>query len=79
VSMEEGTGLVHIAPGHGLEDYQIGKKNKLPIFSPVAQNAEYSEEAGEYKGVAVPLDANALIQKELESLGVLLWKGNITH
>jgi len=79
VSMEEGSGLVHIAPGHGLEDYQIGKKNKLPIFSPVAQNAEYGEEAGEYKGVSVPLDANALLQKELESLGVLLWKGNITH
>ena len=35
VSSAEGSGIVHIAPGHGLEDYLVGRENKLPIFSPV--------------------------------------------
>ena len=35
VSMGEGTGLVHMAPGNGVEDFAVGKLNKLPIFSPI--------------------------------------------
>ncbi|MOA32733.1 Isoleucine--tRNA ligase [compost metagenome] len=35
VTAEAGTGLVHTAPGHGLEDYEVGKKYKLPVIAPV--------------------------------------------
>jgi len=79
VSMEDGTGLVHIAPGHGLEDYALGIKNKLPIFSPVGPDAAYDEDAGIYKGVKVPFDANMRVLEDLESLGVILYKTKITH
>ncbi len=59
VSMGEGTGLVHIAPGNGAEDYALGVKNKLPVFCPVGPDAKYTDEAGEYKGITVPLAARA--------------------
>ncbi|MFW6285826.1 MAG: class I tRNA ligase family protein [Nanoarchaeota archaeon] len=45
----DGTGLVHIAPGHGFDDYEVGKKNNLPIFCPVGKNGKFNE--GKYKGI----------------------------
>jgi len=79
VTMDDGTGLVHIAPGHGLEDYNLGKKLGLPIFSPIAGNAEYTEDAGKYVHLKVPEEANKAVMDDLKSLGVLLYKGSITH
>ncbi|MCL5680312.1 MAG: isoleucine--tRNA ligase [Candidatus Marsarchaeota archaeon] len=79
VTMDDGTGLVHIAPGHGLDDYNLGKKLGLPIFSPVAGNAEYTEDAGKYVHLKVPEEANKAVMDDLKSLGVLLYKGSITH
>jgi len=79
VTMDEGTGLVHIAPGHGLTDYNFGKANGLPIFSPVTGSAMYTEDAGKYKGLTVPLEANKVVMDDLKALGALLCKGSITH
>ena len=79
VTMEEGTGLLHVAPGHGMEDYGIGIKNKLPILSPLNPDATYSEEAGEFKGLKVPAEANAAILKDLEQSGMLLHTSTLTH
>lgn len=79
VSMEEGTGLVHIAPGHGLDDYNLGVKNKLPVFSPVGQGGTYTEEAGKYAGLAVPGQANTKVMHDLKALGALLGSGTIRH
>ena len=79
VSMLEGSGLVHIAPGHGIEDYNIARKEKLKVFSPVDQNGEYTKEAGEYKGVHVPGEANKVIMDALDRAGVLAWRGTIRH
>lgn len=79
VSLEEGSGLVHIAPGHGAEDYVIGKKNNLPIFSPVNMQAVYTEEAGSYSGLKVPGEANAAVLADLKVNGSLLDEGHITH
>ncbi len=79
VSMGEGTGLVHIAPGNGIEDYALGRKNKLPIFCPVKQDATYSSEAGPYEGLKVPAEANEAVMRDLEALGALLSKGTATH
>jgi len=76
---EEGTGLVHIAPGHGIDDYNLGKENKLPIFSPVGENAAYTEEAGVYAGITVPEEANKKILLDLKELGALLDEGSINH
>ena len=44
----ENTGCVHIAPGHGMDDFNLGAKHKLPILCPVGSNGSYTEEAGEY-------------------------------
>ncbi len=79
VSTEEGTGLVHIAPGHGLDDYLIGVKNKLPVFSPVDRDGFYTEEAGAYKGLKVPEEANARIIEDLKSSRALVSEGTLTH
>jgi isoleucyl-tRNA synthetase len=46
VNSTSGTGLVHIAPGHGIEDYQLGLKYDLPIFSPVDETGKFTAEAG---------------------------------
>jgi isoleucyl-tRNA synthetase len=46
VTMDSGTGAVHIAPGHGADDYVLGKENNLPILSPVDDHGRLTEEAG---------------------------------
>jgi isoleucyl-tRNA synthetase len=79
VSMEDGSGLVHIAPGNGVEDYALGVEKKLPIFSPVNPDSTYSEEAGEYAGIRVPADANKRVSADLEEAGALLFKGSVRH
>ncbi len=79
VSMSDGTGLVHIAPGHGPEDFNVGFKNGIPIFSPVTDQATYSEEAGIFKGIKIPEEANKIILEKLKEKGDLLYKGSITH
>ena len=50
VSSEEGTGLVHIAPGHGPEDYEIGNEYKLPVLSPLDEAGIFTEDSGFLKG-----------------------------
>ena len=50
VNLEEGTGLVHSAPGHGKEDYEVGKEYGLDMPSPVSINGLLTEEAGRYSG-----------------------------
>lgn len=79
VSMGEGTGLVHMAPGNGVEDFVIGKQNNLPIFSPVNPDATYSEDAGRYKGIKVPEEANKAVSSDLEKAGAVLGRGSIRH
>ncbi len=79
VTSGEGSGLVHIAPGHGLEDYLIGKKNKLPIFSPVNMQGNYTEDAGVYRDLKVPEEANKRIIADLKEHGALVHRGDITH
>ena len=79
VSMSEGSGLVHIAPGHGLDDYKLGKENKIPAFSPVDQHSRYTKEAGKYEGLLVPNEANQKVMEDVEKKGLLLSKGTIVH
>ncbi len=53
ITTESGTGLVHTAPGHGQEDYQVGQRYGLPIVSPVDDRGFFTEEAGQFAGLKV--------------------------
>jgi len=75
---DENTGCVHIAPGHGEDDYSVGKKYGLPIFCPVNEEGVYTDDAGKYTGLYVK-KANKEIMEDLESKGVLFEKETISH
>ncbi|MEA3560757.1 MAG: isoleucine--tRNA ligase, partial [Candidatus Omnitrophota bacterium] len=78
VSNLEGTGCVHTAPGHGEEDYQTGLKYNLDVLSPVDDKGNFTDSAGEFKGINV-FKANRLIIDKLEKDGNLLSEGVISH
>jgi len=78
VSKEEGTGLVHTAPGHGSDDYLTGLKYKLDILMPVDDKGNFDATAGEFKGLNV-YDANKLIIEKLQKLGALLFNTQLQH
>ena len=75
----ENTGSVHIAPGHGLEDFELGVQEGMAIFCPVGEDGRYTEEAGEkYVGKYVK-EANDEVNDDLSARGLLLAKGVIVH
>ncbi|MEM5778669.1 MAG: isoleucine--tRNA ligase [Candidatus Aenigmatarchaeota archaeon] len=78
VSAEEGTGLVHIAPGHGPEDYEIGKEYKLPVLSPLNEAGIFNEEVGFLKGKNAK-EANELVLEKLKERGLLYREEKIKH
>lgn len=78
VTIEEGTGCVHTAPGHGVEDFEIGEEYDLPVFSPVGEDGKFTEEAGEYEGLYVK-DADDIILGDLKEKGILMNRGKIRH
>ena len=80
VTMDSGTGAVHIAPGHGEDDYNLGRANKLPILSPVDDHGRLTDEAGlpNLTGRYV-FDANADIVNLLRERGNLLGAQNFHH
>ncbi|MCM8804871.1 MAG: isoleucine--tRNA ligase [Candidatus Omnitrophica bacterium] len=78
VSEEEGTGCVHIAPGHGEEDYYVGVKNHLEIICPVNEKGEFTEQVVEFKSMNV-FKADNLIIEKLKKEGKILFSGEILH
>jgi len=78
VSLEEGTGLVHIAPGHGPEDFELGSRHGLPITSNVEINGVFNGDAGVFQGLSVDEASEKVIQV-LRSKGLLIYSGTITH
>ncbi|MGH7937460.1 MAG: class I tRNA ligase family protein, partial [Chthoniobacterales bacterium] len=78
--MDTGTGLVHIAPGHGEDDYSLGRANGFPILSPVDDLGRYTEEVGlpELVGKYV-FDANADIVRLLRDRGMLVAEESYQH
>ena len=72
ITTESGTGLVHTAPGHGVDDFHTGQKNGLPVLCPVDEAGNLTEEAGPFAGLNVLKDANATIIEALGSAGALL-------
>ncbi len=78
VTLEDGTGCVHTAPGHGEEDYITGVKYNLPVLSPVDHQGRFTKEAGKYEGLKV-FEANKVIINDLKELGALVGSGKILH
>ena len=78
VSAEDGSGLVHTAPGHGADDFLTGSKYKLETIMPVDTRGNFDASAGEFKGMNV-FDANKAILEKLEAQGALLSADKITH
>ena len=78
VTLEAGTGCVHTAPGHGLDDYSVGLKYQLPVFSPVDAAGKYTEDFAPMQGESI-WDANPKIVELLKSKGKLLGYKQITH
>jgi len=88
VTTESGTGIVHIAPGHGLEDYQVGLENGLEIYSPLGDDGCYVNDGqipSELVGVSVLEDengrsaANGRVLEILKECGSLLKIAKISH
>ncbi len=72
VLAEEGTGVVHTAPGHGAEDFYTGKRYGLPILCPVDERGVFTEEAGEFAGLPIAPEGNRAVIRRLQEVGALL-------
>jgi isoleucyl-tRNA synthetase len=78
VSTEDGTGIVHIAPAFGADDYELAKKHDLPMLQPVARNGCFTAEVPEYDGMFFK-DTDPLIMRRLKEEGRLYRRETITH
>ncbi|MFC1483330.1 isoleucine--tRNA ligase [Candidatus Margulisiibacteriota bacterium] len=79
VTVETGTGLVHIAPGHGADDYAAGIEYNLPTIMPVDEKGKFTDMVGEWLQGKFVFDADKDITKYLESIGNLLNLEFIAH
>ena len=78
VNLEEGTGLVHCAPGHGKEDYTVGKEYNLDMPSPVEIDGILNEHAGKYQGKKARVVDSEIIE-DLEKGNFIVHKHKYTH
>jgi len=78
VAMDQGTGLVHIAPGHGEEDYELGRKLGLQVYNPVDDDGRFIPEVEHFAGLTV-WEANLKIIEHLQAVGNLVAKQEMTH
>ncbi|MCR4398658.1 MAG: isoleucine--tRNA ligase, partial [Firmicutes bacterium] len=78
VTLEEGTGCVHIAPGHGVEDFEVGKEYGLQVYQPLDDRGVFTDLGGKFAGMEYS-KANKAIIGELEERGALLKSGLVTH
>ncbi len=78
VSLSEGTGCVHTAPGHGQEDYLTGLQYGLKPFSPLDDDGRFTSEVPNYKGLHV-FDANEIIVEDLKKEKKLIGLSKIQH
>jgi len=78
VTMDDGTGCVHTAPGHGAEDFVVGRAYGLEVFSPVLEDGIFSDAAGPYAGMHV-FKANPVIVEDLRASGHMVASGRVEH
>ena len=78
VTLDTGTGIVHIAPGHGQDDYEISKIYNLEVYAPVDDRGIFTDDVEFFSGQFV-YDANENIIKKLNEMGTLLEHTTIKH
>ena len=78
VTLEAGTGCVHTAPGHGLEDWEVGLKYGIEVFSPINEKGVWTNQVPELEGVPYYKGNNIVIEM-LEKNHALISKTDITH
>ncbi len=78
VSTEDGSGIVHMAPAFGADDYEVSKKYNLPFLQPVTRGGKFTDEVTDFKGMFVK-DADEGIIKKLREMGKLYKKETIVH
>jgi len=78
VAMDTGTGLVHVAPGHGEEDYDLGRALGLRIYNPVDDDGRFVREVAHFAGMTV-WEANPKIVEHLRRIGALVAEVTLTH
>lgn len=78
VTLEAGSGVVHTAPGHGLEDYIVGLKYGLPVVSPVDEAGRFTKEVPDYQGQTI-WESNSKIVEQLKAVGALVAVKEIEH
>ncbi len=79
ITTESGTGIVHTAPGHGIDDFNVGKKYDLPTTCVVDEKGNLNEHSGQFKGSNVLKDANDLIIEYLKENNLLLLQEKYKH
>ena len=78
VTQDQGTGCVHIAPGHGQEDYEVGQRYGLEVLAPVDSEGKFTAEAGDLAGESVFKADRRIIQKLIDNQA-LLKEEKLTH
>jgi len=78
VTLDQGTGCVHTAPGHGHEDYLTGIKYKMDIYTPVDNEGNFTSKVEKYGGMNV-FEANKIINEDMAKDGSLLKEDKIVH
>ena len=80
VTLDAGTGSVHTAPGHGLEDYEVGCKYNIEVFSPLDASGKWTDVVGIPELIDVPYyKGNEMVIEMLEANGSLLKRQDINH
>ncbi len=80
VTLDAGTGSVHTAPGHGLEDYEVGNKYNIEVFSPLDSKGCWTEIVGDKDLEGVPYyKGNKIVIEKLQACGALLAASDINH
>jgi len=78
VTLSEGTGIVHIAPGCGKEDFELSRVHDLPVLMPINESGMFYEAYGEFEGRSTE-DVEKPVVVELERRGRLVEAGSIIH
>jgi len=73
-----GSGIVHLSPANGEEDFEVARRRGLPVFNPIDDQAVFTEDAGKFSGKFVR-DADAEVIEELRRKGLLVRAGRIEH
>ena len=80
VTLDAGTGSVHTAPGHGLEDYEVGCKYNIDVFSPLDGQGIWTDVVGIPELIGVPYyKGNSMVIEMLQNCGALLKQQDIQH